>query len=95
MPNENFLKTTLYLAGSFGKTHVQSSQSSEFEERFSSPYSNKARYTAQGAPGTCLKITGDRRTDTPSYRDTTAHLKRSGPENRAVTTITTTTTTLG
>ena len=41
---------------------------------------NKAGYTAQDAPRTRLKITGDgrtdRRTDTTSYRDATAHLKR-------------------
>ena len=40
---------------------------------------NKAGYTAQDAPSTCLKITGDGPTggptDTPSYSDTTAHLK--------------------
>ena len=43
----------------------------------------QARYTAQDAPSTRLKITGDGRTDrqtdgrtdTPSYRDATAHLK--------------------
>ena len=45
---------------------------------------NKAGYTAQDAPSTCLKITRDRRTygrtygrtDTPSYRDATAHLEK-------------------
>ena len=41
--------------------------------------SNKAGYTAQDAPDTRLKITGDGRTDgrtdTTSYRDATAHLK--------------------
>ena len=41
---------------------------------------NKAGYTAQDAPSTRLKITWDRRTygrtDTPSYRDATAHLKK-------------------
>ena len=36
---------------------------------------NKAGYTAQDAPSTRLKITGDGRTDTTSYRDATAHLK--------------------
>ena len=42
---------------------------------------NKAGYTAQDAPSTRLKITGDGRTDgwtdTTTYRDATAHLKRS------------------
>ena len=44
---------------------------------------NKAGYTAQDAPSTRLKITGDGRkdgptdgrTDTPSYRDAKTHLK--------------------
>ena len=40
---------------------------------------NKAGYTTQDAPSTCLKITGDGRTDgrtdTTSYRGATAHLK--------------------
>ena len=48
---------------------------------------NKAGYTAQDAPSRRLKITQDRwtygptdgRTDTPSYRDATAHLKRRKP----------------
>ena len=42
---------------------------------------NKAGYTAQDAPSTRLKITGDGRTDgrtdTTSYRDATAHLKNA------------------
>ena len=46
---------------------------------------NKAGYTAQDAPSARLKITRDGRTDgptdgrteTPSYRDATAHLKKS------------------
>ena len=45
---------------------------------------NKAGYTAQDAPSTRLKLTRDRRTygrtygrtDTPSYRDATAHLEK-------------------
>ena len=55
---------------------------------------NKAGYTAQYAPGTRLKITGDGRTDGPtdgqtdgrtdttSYRDATAHQKSSWKINR-------------
>ena len=53
---------------------------------------NKAGYTAQDAPSTRLKITGDGRTDGPTdgrtdgrtdttfYKDATAHLKKMGPK---------------
>ena len=49
---------------------------------------NKAGYTAQNGPSTRLKITGDERTngrtDTPSYRDATAHQKRKQGTNHVI-----------
>ena len=64
----------------YGRTDIQTHLKNGNEN-------NKAGYTAQGSPSTRLKITLDGRTygptdlrtdgqtDTPSYRDATAHLK--------------------